>query len=267
MYVEYLDRNYACPATIRNIVSHMRQYLTLVGAPTDEAHHYRVKRALDALDRDSTYVPQPRPPVPLDMFKQAVLSLPKTTEGTLVRAAVLTMFHGAMRRSEVCPPSTNTFNPRFHLTRADVTIHAGGVTIRIRHAKNAQKYNQTQTRHLTRSPDPLLCPWRALKAAVDIAPTKYTDDPMLMFPDGNPVSAAYVAEQWAIVLTQVGAPPEFHRLHSLRKAAAKSAYKSGATIQEVKDFGGWRSSAVWAYVQKNSSTNISKTLVKNLSSI
>ena len=134
-------------------------------------------------------------------------------------------------------PSIGTFDPRIHLTRADVTLHKTGVTITIRHAKNAQKYNQTQTRHIAKSPTALLCPWTALVAAVMQTPTRNPTDPMLMFPDRNPVTAAYVAAEWSNILTKVGAPPMFHRLHCLRKAAADAAYKAGGTIQEVKEFG------------------------------
>ena len=63
MYIEYLAQRYRCPATTKNNVAHMRQYMTLVGVPTQEAYHPRVKRALDALDRTTKYTPQVRPPV------------------------------------------------------------------------------------------------------------------------------------------------------------------------------------------------------------
>ena len=265
MFIEYLALNYACPASTRNIVAHMRQQILLAGGPTDQVYHIRVTRALDGLDRTSSYKPQPRLPVPLKTFKKAVLALPATTEGMLVRAAVLTMFHAALRPSEVCPPSINTFNPRIHLTRADITFTKTGVKITIRHAKNAQKYNQTQTRHLTAATDKRMCPRSALATAVLLAPTQNTADPMIMFPDGNPVTSNYVAQAWSSALTATAAPEGLHRLHSLRKSAADAAYKLGATIDEVKDFGAWASNSVYAYVHKRTSKTISNKLSNALS--
>ena len=267
MFIEYLDRHYKCPASTRNIVAHMRQFLTLAGASTEEVYHPRVKRALDALDRTSTYIPQPRLPVPLKIFKEAILAIPDTMEGSLIRAAVLTLFHGAMRRTELCPPSVSTFDPRIHLTRADVTLHKDGVTIKIRHAKNAQRYDQSQTRQLAKSPEAMLCPWAALAAAVVLVPTHHPKEPMLMFPDRNPVTAPYVAEHWGKALLKIKAPTGFHRLHSLRKAAADTAFQKGATIEQVQNFGGWRSDAVWAYVQKKASKQISKTIVNAITKL
>ena len=73
------------------------------------------------------------------MFKKAVLAIPRDSNGTLVRAAILLMFYGMMRRSEVCPPTMNSYNPDIHLTRADALFRTSGVTITIRHAKNTQK--------------------------------------------------------------------------------------------------------------------------------
>ena len=169
-----------------------------------------------------------------------------------------------MRRSEVCAPSIGTFDPRHHLTMADVSLHTSGVTVTIRHTKNMQKYNQTQTQHLDKSTDPLLCPWMALVAAVILAPTRHPTDPMIMFSDRNPVTANYVADQWAQVLAKLKAPPMFYTLHSLRKTATDTAHKAGATIDEVKDFGAWRSNAVWAYVQKSASKTIATKLANAL---
>ena len=61
-FLEYLARHTPAPATIRNKVSHVRVFLRLAGYTTALLDHIRVKMALDAFERDKTYVPRVKDP-------------------------------------------------------------------------------------------------------------------------------------------------------------------------------------------------------------
>ena len=85
--------------------------------------------------------------------------------GTMVKAALLLIYYGAMRQSEVVPQSQRAFNPTRHLTRRDVAV-ARTLAIRVKWAKNMQRYNQQRTLTMLPTGDPNTCPVQAVAAVL-----------------------------------------------------------------------------------------------------
>ena len=74
------------PRAISNKLSHIRQYLLLAEGDVRGINHPRVRRALDALDRDPTYTIQERPPIPLSVFKQVLTQIVHPTQAPAATA-------------------------------------------------------------------------------------------------------------------------------------------------------------------------------------
>ena len=78
----------------------------------------------------------------MDILRAVIFSIPKSVVGTGVTAAILIMFFGALRQSEVAPITVKQFNPAIHSTRADVTLTDTSLSMKIKWAKNMQKNGQ-----------------------------------------------------------------------------------------------------------------------------
>lgn len=255
------DNPDASPDTICNKVANIRQYVLLSNGDTTGLHHVRVQRALDAIKRDSTFVPMPKSAIPLPTFKLALQAIPRTQVGALVRAALLLIFYAGLRPSEVAPPSAPRFDPAAHLTRADITFSHPSLVVRIRKAKNQQLFNQTKTRTLAPAPAIIYCPVQNTALAIALSPTVSPAQAMFTYPSSTrPISVVTLRRVWADALTHIGVPPKQYTLYSIRKAASTTAFQMGCSQLEIQRFGGWSSEAYRAYITTRDSVSVNKAI-------
>ena len=122
IWIEYLAALGAAPGTIRNQLSHARVHARLAGGTLDGLQHQRVGLAVDAISRNKDRPSAAKDAIPVELFRNILAKLPKDSMRPILRAAFITIYMGAMRQSEVAPPSARKFDPTRHLTRGDVTI-------------------------------------------------------------------------------------------------------------------------------------------------
>lgn len=156
-YLEYLAHSTPSPRTIANHISHLRTYFRKAGVSTEQLDAWRVKWAMNALNRDKTYIPRIKTAFPAPLLQQMITLLPEQGDGIMVKAAVLLMYHAALRQSEVVAQSPRAYNPRYNLSRGDVQIIGDTLRVNITHAKNQQTVYQTKTLTLASSPNPMVC--------------------------------------------------------------------------------------------------------------
>ena len=237
------------PATIKNKVSHARGYMRLADASLIGFNHIRVSRALDAVSRRKDHVSVVKDAIPAQILRAALQAMSNDHNGLMMRAAVLLMFYGALRQSEVAPPSIKAFNPLVHLTRADVSLQEK-LTVTIKAGKNLQRHDQRKTSTLSPTGDPLTCPLKTVRAVLQATPDLPQDAPLLIFVDGTtPIPTSYLRAEWARIMRSIGADHTIYSLHSLRKASATKAHSGGCSELEVQRHGGWSSSAYLTYIQ------------------
>lgn len=135
-YIEELASESLSPRTIQNHISHVRTYLRKSLADTQQIDHVRVKWAIDAIKRDTSFVPRIKKAMPTPTLQYLVETLPSSVTGNTVKVAILVIFYAALRQSEVAAPSANGFDPTRHLTRHDVKLcdDRGG------HGETCKKY-------------------------------------------------------------------------------------------------------------------------------
>lgn len=249
-YIEYLVSITPSPKTVANHVSHLRTYLRKCQASTHQVDNYRVKWALNAVNRDTSYIPRIKEAFPVQLLQRMVAALPHTPQGNIIKTAVLLMYYAALRQSEVLPYSSTSFDPRRHLSRRDVIFAQGAITVNIKHAKNLQTVYQSKRLTLQPAPNPQLCVVRAIQQMYANTPTHHPDEACILFQDSRrPVTVEFVRRHWKEHIARHGVETNALSLHSLRKAAATAAHEEGCSELDIQRYGGWRSNAHRQYIR------------------
>lgn len=263
-YIEELTEGSPSPRTVANNISHIRTYLRKVDVPTDPLDHSRVKWGLEALKRDVSYQPRFKNPMPTQLLQSMVTSLPNTEQGNLIKVSVLTIFYAALRQSEVLAPTIKGYDPRYHLSRGDVTVHQDSIDIVIKHAKNMQTIYEQKSLSLQASSNPHTCIVASVRQMLLNCPTKSPADPFIMFSNTRkPATVDFIRRAWNRHLISYGVDVSHLSLHSLRKAAATAAHDEGCSEIQIQAYGGWKSNAHRYYIkpsQRVVNTAITKSL-------
>ena len=252
MWIEQLAIKDISPAMIKNKLSHARVFVRLAGGSLEGLNHIRVSRALEAVLRRRDYTSNQKDAIPAHTLRAALQAITPDINELMVRAAILLMFYGALRQSEVAPPGINRFDPLLHLTRADLRV-GQDITVTIKAGKNLQWYNQRKTVTLYPTEDEITCPVRAVSRILSETPGLQPSAPLLVFADKHPpMPTSYLRSAWVRTMRIIGADPNMYSLHSLRKASATLAHSGGCSELEVQRHGGWSSGAYRTYIQTDS---------------
>lgn len=265
-YVEFIAMHGAGPNTIRNKLSSIRTHMGLVDAHVPAMVHPRVNRALDAIERDKTVISRVKEPLPPDVFRDVLINMPDHYIGNIARAALLVLYYGALRQSEIMPRSVNSWDPRVQTTRVDCMIETERCVLFIKHAKNLQKFNQNKTVIMAVASHAKLCPVSSLRLVLSEVPTQALSDPLFMFRDSRKaVPSSIVLNMLHDVMRRRGHQHLIQKtsLHSIRKAAATNAHLSGCSELSIQNYGGWNSDAHKAYI-RTSNQRVNKSLIDAL---
>lgn len=233
---------------------------------TTQLYHIRVNRALDALDRDKMYEPRLKVPLPPEQFYTILDNLTHDRLGTIIRAALLAIYFGVLRQNELLPRSTGKWDPKSQPTRRDMWFVNNTCVIRIKKAKNLQKYGQCKQVIMQAANNPIVCPVRAMGQVIHDSQHIPDHGPIFVFPDtSRPVPASYVLSELHRVMRMVGMGAWIHctSLHSIRKQAATDAFMGGCSETSIKNYGGWTSAAYQTYIH-TSNRRVNSTLINSL---
>ena len=232
-----------------NPTSHLRTAFTLSGLNVAPLQHQQVTNALRALSVTLRHVPDQK-----DGAGPNVLRLALAHAGTFdypihVAAAVLIMFHGFFRQSNVAAMSRTTFDPTRQFTRSDFNLDAGTLIVSVKWSKTLQASGTPSAVPLASTLDPLLCPVRAYSKLLEVDPTRVPHQPFLQFKDGNPMTVRYLSNSWQDLLRRAGLNTKTYSLHSLRKGGALHAHSHGANLPDIMAQGTWASDSVHGYLR------------------
>lgn len=265
-YLEYISDYVSAPSSLKNKLSHIRVHMTLVEASTASLCHPRVLRSIDSFERNKGYVPRVKQPIAPDVFRLVLGYLGQDYVSNILRASMLCLYYGALRQSELLPPTIKQWDPAKHPLRRDVEIRGNRCYLFIKFGKNLQKVGQY--RHIVLAPasDHQICPVLAVGRVLDQAPSKNETDPVLMFQDTlAPIPASFVARHFHAILHQIGYGSLSKKLslHSLRKAAATNAFDGGCPELSIKNYGGWSSDAYVSYITTQN-TQVNQALISSI---
>ncbi len=163
LFTQFLSRSFNSVTSICNYVSGIKLIHLVSGLPFPHIDRLEYKLLVKGLKKLNPFIPRQALPITphilLDIRK--VLDLSDPTHATLWCAFILAFFLFA-RKSNIVPPSANTFHINKHLCRRDIIIGSDKILVYIKWSKTIQageRYILIPFVHMPTSP---LCP----KAAV-----------------------------------------------------------------------------------------------------
>ena len=108
------------------------------------------------------------------------------------------------------------------------------------------------------------CPVASIIAHIAETPALSPTQPFMASKDGTPIPANLVNRLWSEELSRLWVSKGHYMLHSLCKPAATQAYKGGAEPLQIKDYGGWRSSAYKQYIYPHSNYHVNRIITSPL---
>ena len=166
-------------------------------------------------------------------------------------AISLVAFFGFLRKSNLLPPSSITFNPAKHLCREDLSLFSGGLILHIRWSKTlqfAERLHQAPLPHLPNHP---LCPVWAVVNAFSHTRGAPAAGPAFVLPvkgAWTPFPPTKFISLLRSHLQALGLQARDYSGHSFRRGAASWALKTGLPGEIIKILGDWKSDAYQNYL-------------------
>ncbi len=158
-------------------------------------------------------------------------------------------FFGCLRAGEALAPDGGEFDPKAHLSFEDVTVDSlkqpEVVWVHIKESKT-DRLRKGATVSLGRSRTPM-CPVKAILEYM--VQRKKGPGPFFRESSGRGLTRKRFVEEVKAALEEAGEDSHSISGHSFRIGAATAAAKCGASAQEIKALGRWRSREYQGYVR------------------
>lgn len=256
MFLEECLQTVKSPGTIRNYVSALSSAYKQMGLDSSPFMSFRVRNALISIDNNVRHVPFPALPVSPMLLRRVVRIARRLPNGESAAAAFILMFQTFYRQSNFAAATSLTFDPSRHLTRGDIRVEAGAVTVTHKWSKSHQSASHRAFTVIPAIPGSELCPKAALIRMERAVPTRHRLQPLLMFKDQSHIPLSYLRKIWKTIITVLKVP-QSHRytLHGLRRGAATHIYSVDPSARdEIKRHGLWKSNPVDSYLPKSCPT-------------
>lgn len=242
------------PASIKNIVSALASCYRQMGLCDQVFVTFKVRNALVSISKNVRHVPRPADPVSPAILKRALRVIDRLPEGATLSAGLIIMYHTFCRASNFCAVTSRDFDATRQFTRDDVIVRKSTLIIRHKWSKAHQEAATSTSFTIPAIQDSPLCPRRAYLNMLAVIPTRYPNQPLMCFLEGNHMPVTYVRRVWNSVIDALKlSPSKKYTLHSLRRGAATHVYKQDPTLRdEIKKHGLWQSDAVDKYIPPRS---------------
>ena len=168
-------------------------------------------------------------------------------------AAVTVGFFGLLRRSNICPPSPQQYDPSKHLRRQDLLLTSDGLVINLRWSKTNQDSSKVFQIPVAWSGHQVLDPpriFRDFDAQFKVLP----DDPCFSFYWCNKLyilTHKDLSSMLSSFMSKLGFETDGVTTHSIRKGGATLLHRAGIMIPDLKQHGTWRSDSYKHYIDYN----------------
>lgn len=243
--------------TVKNYLSALNTMYSRMQICQGVFTHPDVRRSLVGVDKSVRHMVSQAKTVTPSLLKNILYVLSGLSNAHSIRFLLLLMFFTMLRQSNFCPQSLRKFDHTRHMTRQDVSYDSRGLSIRIKWEKNLQTATAATEVVIPPTADPAMCPVSAYFLMLSSVPTRSTDQPLICFPDGNPVTIKFLQKLWRRAVIRVGEDPKRMTLHGIRRGAATFvAGASSSARDRLKDYGRWNSAAFRRYIANPASCPI-----------
>lgn len=253
-YIEFLAERVRSPATIKNYLSALSATYARMGLSNSLFIHYRVKRAIVAIEKTVRHTPTPASSVSPQLLKSIILALTPGRKMATIKFLFIAMYMSLLRQSNFLSETVKKFDPTRQMTKSDASIVHGGLLLNIKWEKNHQ--TGTNTILLPHTNDIFLCPVQA-RDMLAASPRPRSCDPLICFNDRNNITVGFIRKVWRAALRRLGKDPRFYTLHGLRRGGTTFLASSSKSARaELKEAGRWKSNVYRRYISNPKASSV-----------
>lgn len=255
IYFEKCLQTVKSPATVQNYLGALSSCYKRMGLDASVFDAYKVRNAITGIKKNVRHVPAPSMPVTPGLLKRVLRVVVKLPEGHTICFALIMMFHSFCRQSNFCANTSFEFDPTRQFVRKDVKVRNDGLLVVHKWSKSHQEASHQGVISIPAVPHSVLCPKDAFQRMVRLSLTIHPLQPLLVYMDGNHMTAPYIRRIWKTALIAIGIPNhQWYSLHGIRRGAATYVIDNDPTAcEDIKRHGYWASDAVDCYLPKTSS--------------
>lgn len=247
-FIEHLAATQRTAASVLSTVSTLRSLLPRHNISARSLSHSSVGLQLRSIKINKRTPAVQRPPIRISELRLLTRQLMQMEYAPQLVVAVLLLFTTAFRQSNLAPASVRGFEVSRHLTRWDVKVASNYVQVFEKWSKTRQQIVRDRWISVPRVLGSPLCLHAAMSALLASSPSKTPQQPLLVFDDQRPMPLSYITKAFKFALLRAGLAHRSYTLHSLRRGGAKFMQKSGVSTADIASHGGWRSAAIYRYI-------------------
>lgn len=216
--------------TVKNYVSALNVMYTRMNICTNAFTHHEVRRALMGVDKSIRHIVSQAKTVNPVVLKRILFVVSGLKQAPTIKFLILIMFFTMLRQSNFCPQTVKQFDPTRHMTRQDVSLDHRGLSIRIKWEKNLQISTAATEVVVPYTIDPYMCPVSAYLTMISAVPSRSLDQPLVCFPDGNPLTVKFLQKIWRRAVARVGEDPK--RMTTRNKERGRNVYSRQLILRQ-----------------------------------
>lgn len=231
-------------SSIRNYLSGLNNHLKDLGHAPINYENYSIKKIMMGIRRVKGDLKKQAAPLLPENLLRLFSKLTKSYAHTAVRAAMLVCFRALLRKSHV------TFSAA-HLERRDVVFHEWGMMLSVSKSKTNQFRDRVHQIPIALVKGNSLCAvfWTKVHFRQCPAPPDAAAFRLPRMGHSVPMSYAYYMQVIKLMCSNSGLNAMEFSSHSLRRGGATYLRMCGASIDEIKERGDWKSNAVYQYLK------------------
>ena len=246
--------------TIQNKLSAVAKFYRLCECNLDVSHPC-LDLLMKACKRDLSATSKPKAPIePGHILLIRTFCDQSDLTNRLFFVALVTQFFTCFRKSNLLPPSLNTFSPFKHLTRGDIKLCGSNIVFTLPWSKTLQSRDNIMTVSLAAAPPgSILDPVDIIVGFLRDFPLPKPTMPAFSLFDGHRL--VVLTQQVYINLLKhhlavLGLPPDAYSSHSVRRGGTTLLWEAGAKPNLIKLHGGWKSDCYARYIDPNFSQRL-----------
>ena len=234
LYAQYLGYTFHSPKAVRNYLSGIRTLHILTKEVPPSLKEPEICLTLRGLERTMNHTVKKAQPLTPEILINIFTFLDMRKYSDLVFWGILLIgFFGMLRKSNLFPDSTRSFDPKKQLTGLHMSFQQGTAILTLTWAKNIQCNERNLEIPLFEIPNSELCPVKILKILVD----KQGVNKHPLFGKGKSISFTYTC---------------FHK--KFRQVLIKAGYNGVAFSSHSMRRGGYLCSSEWSTRITNTGT-------------
>ena len=267
VFGEFLLRAYSAPKSVTNAFASIKGFHERHGFHAQAFAQPKFALYSRALPLTVRHVANPAPPLPPRLLESlCTLADTQGALGGLLAAFYSTLFYSMARASSLLPVALSVFDPSRLPTLADVQRDGTQLNLRLKWGKNFQVASEGFWVPLLPVAGSPACPVLRLSAILLANRGRPPTLPLFALPTSGRGGSLTVplARTWLRkLLRALGQSSADWTLHSFRRGACTAAFEGGASLDDLRALGGWKSDAVRCYRPEQAARKRAATYLTN----